>query len=68
MKVFCSLFDYEAAVKLRLSGRTATLIAFVEVKANTGNTKSTKTVLKNYDHYHVKSAIKLGNYNVGRQV
>lgn len=39
----------------------------VEVKANTGNTKSTKTVLKNYDHYHVKSAIKLGNYNVGRQ-
>ena len=46
MKVFCSLFDYEAAVKLRLSGRTATLIAFVEVKANTGNTKSTKTVLK----------------------
>ncbi len=36
MKVFCSLFDYEAAifqrlpaVKLRLSGRTATLIAFV---------------------------------------
>lgn len=40
----------------------------VEVNANTGNTKSTKTVLKNYDHYHVKSAIKLGNYNVGRQV
>ena len=37
MKVFCSLFDYEAAVfqclpavKLRLSGRTATLIAFQE--------------------------------------
>lgn len=38
----------------------------VEVKARNGNTKSTKTVLENYERYHVKQAIKLGDYNVGR--
>ncbi len=38
----------------------------VEVKSNTGNIKSTKTILKNNAVYHVNSAIKLGKYNVGR--
>lgn len=38
----------------------------VEVKAKDGNTKSSRTVLNNYDKYHVKSLIKLGNYNIGR--
>ena len=38
----------------------------VEVKATTGNIKSTKTILKHPEVYHVSSAIKLGNYNVGR--
>ena len=38
----------------------------VEVKAKTGNTKSTKTVLRHPEKYHVNSAIKLGNYNIGR--
>lgn len=38
----------------------------VEVKANTGNTKSTKTILKHPEKYHVNSAIKLGDYNIGR--
>ena len=38
----------------------------VEVKASTGNTKSTKTILAHPEKYHVNSAIKLGNYNVGR--
>ena len=37
----------------------------VEVKASTGNTKSTRTILKNPDKYHVYRAIKLGDYNVG---
>ena len=39
----------------------------VEVKASTGNTKSTKTVLKNKDKYHVEQAIKIGDYNLGRE-
>jgi hypothetical protein len=38
----------------------------VEVKAATGNTKSTKTILRHPEKYHVSSAIKLGDYNVGR--
>lgn len=38
----------------------------IEVKAVSGNTKSTKTILSQYDKYHVKDAIKLGDYNVGR--
>ena len=39
----------------------------VEVKAANGNTKSTKTILKHPEKYHVKSAIKLGDYNVGKE-
>lgn len=42
---------------------SATLI---EVKATTGNTKSTKTILAHPEKYHVAGAIKLGDYNVGR--
>ena len=38
----------------------------VEVKAATGNTKSTRTILQNPEKYHVSSAIKLGDYNVGK--
>lgn len=38
----------------------------VEVKANTGDTKSTKTILSHPEKYHVGKAIKLGDYNVGR--
>lgn len=38
----------------------------VEVKASSGNTKSTKTILAHPEKYHVHSAIKLGDYNVGR--
>lgn len=39
----------------------------VEVKAESGNVKSTKTILKHPEKYHVDGAIKLGNYNVGRE-
>lgn len=39
----------------------------VEVKSKTGKTKSLSTVLKNKDVYHVNNAIKLGQYNVGRE-
>ena len=39
----------------------------VEVKAKSGNTKSTKTILSHPEKYHVNNAIKLGDYNVGRK-
>ncbi|MDO4265063.1 MAG: ATP-binding protein [Eubacteriales bacterium] len=38
----------------------------VEVKASNGNIKSTKTILNHPEKYHVSSAIKLGDYNIGR--
>lgn len=39
----------------------------LEVKAKSGKAKSVTTVLKNTSVYHVKNAIKLGQYNVGRE-
>ncbi len=38
----------------------------VEVKATSGNTKSTNTILANYPRYHVEQAIRLGSWNVGK--
>jgi len=38
----------------------------LECKARTGNAKSMQTVLKHPEHYHVYHALKLGDYNVGR--
>lgn len=38
----------------------------LEVKAESGNAKSMKTVLKQPEKYHVFHSIKLGDYNVGR--
>ena len=37
----------------------------VEVKASSGNVKSTKTILAHPEKYHVSRAIKLGSYNIG---
>ncbi len=39
----------------------------IEVKATTGNAKSTSTILSHPEKYHVKNAIKLGDYNIGRK-
>lgn len=40
-------------------------VTLIEVKANTGNAKSLKTVLAEKQKYNLNSAIKLGDYNVG---
>lgn len=37
----------------------------VEVKAKDGNAKSTRTILSHPEKYHVRHAIKLGDYNIG---
>jgi len=39
----------------------------VECKATTGNAKSMRTILKHPEKYHVTNALKLGDYNIGRQ-
>ncbi|MBR1426106.1 MAG: ATP-binding protein [Paludibacteraceae bacterium] len=38
----------------------------VEVKSNTGNAKSLKTVMAHPEKYHISQAFKLGDYNVGK--
>lgn len=38
----------------------------VEVKSAAGNAKSLKTVMSHPEKYHVSSAVKLGDYNIGR--
>ena len=38
----------------------------VEVKSTTGDAKSVRTILNHPEKYHVKEAIKLGDYNIGR--
>lgn len=38
----------------------------VECKAGNGNAKSLRTVMSNYDKYHVSQAFKIGNFNVQR--
>lgn len=39
----------------------------LEVKAKSGNAKSVRTVLNHPEKYHVYHAVKLGDYNVGRE-
>ena len=39
----------------------------VEVKATTGDAKSMKTILNHPEKYHIDSAIKLGDYNIGHK-
>lgn len=47
---------------LRYKGKCTLL----ECKAKSGHTKSTRTVLNNPEHYNIHQALKLGDYNVGR--
>ena len=38
----------------------------LECKARSGNAKSLQIVLKHPEHYHIKHALKVGDYNIGR--
>ena len=39
----------------------------IEIKSQTGNAKSLKTVLKNEDVYHINNGMKFGDYNIGKE-
>ena len=60
-------FHKESGLKLDFLVRHKGECVILEVKAKSGKAKSMSTVLKNKNVYHVKSAIKLGQYNVGRE-
>lgn len=59
-------FHKESGLEIDFVIRYKGKATLIEVKANKGNTKSTKTILENFERYHVEQAIKLGDYNIGR--
>ena len=56
----------DSGLEIDFVTRYKTKATLVEVKATTGNTKSSKTILNNPEKYHVGGLIKLGQYNIGR--
>ena len=60
-------FHKDSGLELDFLVRFKGECVILEVKAKSGKAKSMTTVLKNKDVYHVKNAIKLGQYNVGRE-
>ena len=60
-------FHKESGLELDFLVRFKGECVVLEVKAKAGKAKSMTTVLKNKDVYHVNNAIKLGQYNVGRE-
>lgn len=59
-------FHKDSGLELDFLTRYKGKCVVLEVKAKAGKTKSLYTVLKNKNVYHVYHAIKLGQYNVGR--
>ena len=60
-------FHKDSGLELDFLVRHKSECVVLEVKAKSGKTKSLRTVLKNKNVYHINNAIKLGNYNVGRE-
>jgi len=59
------LLSYHGAIKENLVADILGKIP-VECKATTGNAKSMRTVLEHPEKYHVTSALKMCDYNIGR--
>lgn len=60
-------FHKESGLEIDFLVRFKGECVLIEVKSKTGKAKSVTTVLKNKAVYHVNNAIKLGQYNVGRE-
>lgn len=60
-------FQKDSGLELDFLVRFNGECTIIEVKAKGGKAKSLTAVLDNKKKYHVNSAIKLGQYNVGRQ-
>jgi len=58
-------FHKESGLEIDFVIRYKGKCVLLECKANSGNIKSTKTLLKHPEKYHVNLAIKLGDYNIG---
>lgn len=59
-------FHKDSGLEIDFVIRTNNECVLLECKATSGNVKSTKTILKHPEKYHVSHAIKLGDYNIGQ--
>ncbi len=59
-------FRKESGLEVDFVMRFRGKATLVEVKAKSGNTKSSSTILNHPEKYHVSQCIKLGDYNVGQ--
>lgn len=58
-------FEKNSGLKIDLVISYNCFATLIEVKAKTGNTKSSKTVLSHPEHYGITKLIKFGDYNIG---
>jgi predicted AAA+ superfamily ATPase len=58
-------FRKDSGLEIDFVTRISGECVLVECKATTGNAKSTRTVLRHPEKYHVDHAVKLGRYNIG---
>ena len=57
-------FHKDSGLEIDFVTRYDNECTLVEIKARTGNTKSSRTILNHPEKYHVKRCIKMGDYNV----
>ena len=60
-------YDKDDGIEIDFLLRYNGQCTLVECKATTGNAKSIRTVLNHPEKYHISSALKLGDYNIGRK-
>lgn len=58
-------FQNESSLEIDFIMKLNKVLTLIEVKAKTGNSKSLRTVLNYKEKYDVKSALKVGDYNIG---
>ena len=60
-------FHKDSGLEIDFVTRLQGQCTLIEVKATTGNTKSTRTILAHPEKYHVYQALKFGDYNLGEK-
>ena len=59
-------FHRDSGLEIDFVTRYKGAATLIEIKASTGNTKSARTIIGHPEKYHVKNAVKFGDYNIGR--
>lgn len=59
-------YHKESGLEIDFVIRYKNQCTLLECKATTGRAKSVQTILRNEDKYHITQAVKMGDYNIGR--